>query len=29
MLYRAVLEREVPEPAVEGQADVGMRPAHR
>ena len=29
MLYRAVLEREVPEPAVEGQADVGLRPAHR
>jgi aquaporin Z len=29
MLYRAVLEREVPEPAVEGQPDVGLRPAHR
>ena len=29
MLYRAVLEREVPEPTVEGQPDVGLRPAHR
>jgi aquaporin Z len=29
MLYRAVLEREVPEPAVEGRPDAGLRPAHR
>jgi len=28
ILYRAVLEREVSEPAVEGQPDLGLRPAH-
>lgn len=27
-LYRTVLERDVTEPAVEGQADVGLRPVH-
>jgi aquaporin Z len=27
-LYRSVLERDVTEPAVEGQPDVGLRPAH-
>jgi aquaporin Z len=29
VLYRSVLERDVAEPAVEGQPDVGLRPAHR
>ena len=29
VLYRSVLEREVPEPAVEGRPDAGLRPAHR
>jgi aquaporin Z len=29
VLYRSVLEREAPEPAVEGQPDIGLRPVHR
>jgi aquaporin Z len=29
MLYRAALERDVPEPALEGRPDTGLRPAHR
>jgi len=29
VLYRAVLERDVAEPAVEGRPDTGLRPAHR
>ena len=29
VLHRAVLEREVAEPAVEGRPDTGLRPAHR
>jgi len=27
-LYRTVLERDVTEPAVEGQPEAGLRPAH-
>jgi len=29
VLHRAALERDVAEPAVEGQPDTGLRPAHR
>jgi len=29
VLHRAVLEREAPEPAIEGQPDIGLQPAHR
>jgi aquaporin Z len=29
MLYRAVLERDIPEPALAGRPDTGLQPVHR